>query len=551
MASHRSARRRWPLRTASIIAVLITLLATAAAVWAARTVVNDQEKRLLDERASEVSLVLTSAIDAIPAGLSSQGVVLTVTGGSRAAYHQAAQAAVDAGPGDLTFAWLRPARDGHGYEVLEAAGSGLHRGDVIDDARTSTFDAAMQQSKMVATPVIGADRKLGFAIGPPTAPAHSVLYRETPLGPLAPPGASSTAPFSELDVVIYGSPTPHVAQALASTTPHLPLTGDVRRLPLAAGSSHWLLEVKAGQPLVGKVATNAWWVTLLVGLAGAVLIAVAVETAGRRRDAALALYESEHQVAETLQRSLLPRLPEIPGLQLAARYLAGGQGQQVGGDWFDAFPVSGGRVGIAVGDVIGHDVVAASAMAQIRAALRAYAIDGAPPEQVINRLDHLVEELGLTQLVTVVYGLLEPPAADGSRLLTHTNAGHLSPLVRTASGDVTPLAGGESIVIGAPITFAHSQVEQRLEDGATLVLFTDGLVEVPGGSIEDALGDLSATLAETDVNDLEALCDRIIGTTADRPLRDDVALLVIRLGDRQRTPDGFDAAAAPELGVRA
>lgn len=551
MASDRSTRRRWPLRTASTIAVLITLLATAAAVWGAHTVVSDQEKRLLNERASEVSLVLTSAIDSIPAGLSSQGVVLTVTGGSRAAYHQAAQAAVEAGPGELTFAWLRPALDGHGYEVLDAAGTGLHRGEVVNDARTQTFDAAMKQTEMVATPVIGAERKLGFALGPPAAPPHSVLYRETALGPLAPPRAASTAPFSELDVAIYGTPSVHVAQALSATTPDLPLTGDVRRLPLEAGASHWLLEVKARQPLVGQVATNAWWVALLVGLAGTVLIAVAVETAARRRDAALALYESEHQVAETLQRSLLPRLPHIPGLELAARYLAGGQGQQVGGDWFDAFPVSGGRVGIAVGDVIGHDVVAASAMAQIRAALRAYAIDGAPPEQVINRLDHLVEQLGLTQLVTVVYGLLEPPAADGSRLLTHTNAGHLAPLVRTASGEVSTLTAGESVVIGAPITFAHTQVEQRLEAGSTLLLFTDGLVEVPGGSIEDKLGDLSATLAETDVDDLEALCDRIIGTTADRPLRDDVALLVIRMGDRQRTAGGAAATDAPELGVTA
>src|SRR3954469_13540904 len=154
------ARRRLPLRTASLIALLITLAATAAAVWGAHAVVSNQEDRVLEERASEVALVLTSSIDAIPQSLKAQGSILNVTGGTRSGYVAAAQAAVKDGPGDLTFAWLRPSRHGSGYEVLAAAGSGLRQGDVVDDVRAETFDAAMEQAEMVATPVVGPDRRL-------------------------------------------------------------------------------------------------------------------------------------------------------------------------------------------------------------------------------------------------------------------------------------------------------------------------------------------------------------------------------------------------------
>src|SRR3954453_4928141 len=526
--------RRWPLGTASAVAPLVALLATAALTWGAHSIVDDQEQRLLKERAAELNLLLTSSIDAIPMGLSAQGGILKATSGSTAAYEAAASEAVAAGPGELTFAWLQPAKSGDGWVVRASSGDGLTNDDVITDARSAPFNRALDTSEMIATPVVGADRRLGFVLGPPAAPAGTVLYRETALGPLKAPQAAGTAPFAELDVVIYDSRTPRPSAALATTTTKLPLTGDVVNRPLDAGISHWLTSVKAKRPLVGDVASKLWWITLLVGIAGSLLLAAVIETVARRRDDALALYATEHHVAETLQRSLLPQLPSIEGLELAARYLAGGSGQEVGGDWFDAFPIAGGRVGIAVGDVIGHDLAAASAMAQIRAALRAFALDGDPPATVVNRLDHLVNALGLTQLVTAIYGVLGPPEADGSRLLTYTNAGHLPPMLREPDGSVRQLSGDGSILIGAPIPVDHTQLEQRLVAEATLLLFTDGLVEVPGRPLEDSLDELiEALAADVPTDGLDSVCDRILATRADRVLRDDVALLAIRIGERQ------------------
>ncbi len=525
------------LRPASILALLVMLAVTGAATWLARAAVDDQEHRLLKERGSEIALLLNQAIAAIPAGLAEQGAALRYSSGSTVAYRQVAQRAAAASPGaKVTFAWLRAAPGHRGYLVLAAVGDTLHEGQLITDARTATFDRAMTTQQVVPTPVLGPQRLLGFALGPPAAPAGTVLYRESALGPVSPPRQASTAPFAELELAIYSSDKPDPTQVLAATTTHLPLRGEVSNVALQAGAVRWLTQVRPRTPLVGTIAARAGWVALGVGLLGALLVAAVVETAGRRRDAALALYDAEHQVAETLQRSLLPQLPTLPGLDVAARYLASGVGQQVGGDWFDVFPVADGRVGIVVGDVIGHDLAAASAMAQIRASLRAYAIDGAEPVQVITKLDRLVDALGLTQLVTVVYGVLEPPASDGSRRLRYTNAGHLAPLLRRRDGHVDTLDGGGSVVLGAPIAADHNQGEAVIEDGAVIVMFTDGLVEVPGGSLEDRLNRLSETIAAEPDPAAETLCDRVLAGMSPQTLRDDIALLAVRVASASGVP---------------
>jgi hypothetical protein len=532
-------RARRP-RTGTAVALVVALLASVAAIWGVHSVVRDQEHRLLQERGTELNLVLSSAIDPIAANLTAQGDLLMAAHGSRTAYESSATAAVaenaktSANP--VSFAWVRPAPAGNGWVVVAAAGQSLHRGQVITDGRVQTFQRAATTPLMVPTPLIGKDRVLGFALGPPAAPTGTVLYRETALGPLKAPRAASSAPFSELDLVIYGSARPDPAKVLAATTTDLPMRGDVVNMPLKVGAATWVVSTKARKPLVGSLAHEAWWVVAIVALLGSLLIALVIESAARRRDYALALYASEHEVAETLQRSLLPKLPRLQGLDVAARYIAGGRGQEVGGDWYDAFPVDGGRVGIAVGDVIGHDLAAATAMAQIRAVLRAYAVDGASPAEVINRLDHLIDTLGLTQLVTVIYGVMDPPGPDGSRRLTYANAGHIAPFVREPTGAVHQLSGGESVVIGAPIDVDHAQVDRVLAPGTTLVLFTDGLVEVPGRPLDDTMRELSNAVGAGDEGEtLDAVCDRILATTRGRELRDDIALLTIRLAPAART----------------
>ena len=189
-----------------------------------------------------------------------------------------------------------------------------------------------------------------------------------------------------------------------------------------------------------------------------------------------------------------------------------------------------------VGDVIGHDIAAASAMAQIRALLRGFAVDTRSPSEVLARLDRVVDELQLTQLVTVFYGLLEPPAADGSRVLRYSNAGHVPPVLRRPDGSVESLAGGASAVMGAPLPADYAESEVHLPMGSTLALFTDGLVEVPGGSLTDGLDRVADTVARLGDHAPDALCDDLLEDVSLRALRDDVALLVVRVGATTSEP---------------
>ena len=242
--------------------------------------------------------------------------------------------------------------------------------------------------------------------------------------------AAGTAPFHDLNVVLYDGPRPDPGQVLATTTRQLPPKGAVQYVPLPVGSTHWLLAVSSPHPLAGTVAASGPWVALAVGVIGSVLVASVLEQVVRRRDAAVALYRSEHRVAETLQYKLLPTLFATPGLDVASRYVAASDGQQVGGDWFDVFDLGRGDTAVVIGDVMGHDIEAAAAMAQVRAGLRAYAWEGGEPADVVDRLARMVDAFSVTGLVTVVYGVLGAPDDDGGRRFRWANAGHLPPLVQ-------------------------------------------------------------------------------------------------------------------------
>jgi serine/threonine-protein kinase RsbW len=250
------------------------------------------------------------------------------------------------------------------------------------------------------------------------------------------------------------------------------------------------------------------------------------------RQAALAidrarLYQREHEAAQTLQRSLLPdRLPELAEASLAVRYLPGGSGLQVGGDWYDAVELPDGDLGLAMGDVMGRGIRAASTMGQMRNALRAYAFQGDSPAVVMSRLDVLVRSLGRDELVTVVHGRLDPTSGR----LTFSNAGHLPPLLIT-DGQATFLEGGRGLPLGVP-RGAEAEATTIVPPGATLLLYTDGLVEARGTPIDEGLEQLRALVASHHGADPEALCDAVLEGLRgpDAPHDDDVALLVIRRG---------------------
>lgn len=235
------------------------------------------------------------------------------------------------------------------------------------------------------------------------------------------------------------------------------------------------------------------------------------------------LYEAEREAALELQRALLPeRLVEIPGWDIASYYSPAGQ-QQVGGDFYDVVPVSGGRIAAVVGDVMGRGVSAAAAMAQIRSTIRAYAIDDPDPARVLSRVDAYFDALDVSQLVTALYALVEP---DSDRLLI-ASAGHLDPLLVDGSGQrAVPIDAGTPFGVGGE---PRRSTAVELPSGATLIAITDGLVERRGEDIDEGVQRVLDGLAGTAGLTSEVVVKRVVSiAAAERAHDDDVTVLVLR-----------------------
>jgi serine phosphatase RsbU (regulator of sigma subunit)/anti-sigma regulatory factor (Ser/Thr protein kinase) len=238
------------------------------------------------------------------------------------------------------------------------------------------------------------------------------------------------------------------------------------------------------------------------------------------------VYEREHRIAETLQRSLLPeRLPQLPGLSVAARYLPAAAEAEVGGDWYDVLPTPTGGVGLVMGDVAGKGLAAASMVGRLRSALRAYALEGHPPARVVEQLNRLIwTEEDESQMATLIYVVVDPTAGE----LRWVNAGHPPPLLLTAARLPQFLEGGSSVPLGVLPFPEFQEVSAPIDGDATVVLYTDGLVERPGEHIDTGL-DRLADVVRGASNDPQQLCDLLLERLVPEVgAPDDVALLTLR-----------------------
>ncbi|MFJ8584441.1 SpoIIE family protein phosphatase [Streptomyces sp. NPDC093595] len=263
--------------------------------------------------------------------------------------------------------------------------------------------------------------------------------------------------------------------------------------------------------------------TVLTALAG--LIAQALQRAQR--------YDSEAALARGLQDALMPhRLPRLRGVETVGRYLPGTQGMEVGGDWYDVID-TGRTIALVIGDVQGHGVSAAATMGQLRSAVRAFALSGHDPEEVMSGTNSLLIDLDPGQFASCCYADLDP--ATG--VVRAVRAGHPQPLLRHPDGrtEVLDLAGG--VVLGIDPDASFPVTELRLPPGAVLALFTDGLVERPGTDIDLGIERLRGTLAAVGRASLTDAADRLVheATAAtDRP--DDIALLLAARPEPGGTP---------------
>lgn len=248
-------------------------------------------------------------------------------------------------------------------------------------------------------------------------------------------------------------------------------------------------------------------------------------------------------IAEILQRSLLPQaLPELSRLALTARYLPGADGVEAGGDWYDVLDLDPDHVALVVGDVVGHGAPAAAVMGQLRSALASSLLQGQSPAQALEHLNRFADRTAGAQVSTVSVVLLDTDTGE----LCWACAGHPPPLVVGPRGQPRYLKDGWGPCLGLPARLPFREARTRIAAGSCVLLYSDGLFERRGETIDDGLDRLSGSAAQLHSAPPEAFADRLLEQMfAERGQIDDVALVLARLLPQPLRPTAPAAAAEP------
>ncbi|MEU9870465.1 SpoIIE family protein phosphatase [Actinomadura sp. NPDC048021] len=430
---------------------------------------------------------------------------------------------------------LRIEREQHDrMEQARRANSRLELVAEITTVLSSTLDEneVLRRLVRLAVPALGDWAEVDLLIPDGRVERVAATHREfSPAdiarleGPLPPLPRSPRGPLAR---VLHGAPTmvisgddarPYSDEPLTAAQHELFQTMDAHNViitPLAArGETYGALTLGYSRPRHGYGPDDR----------------LVVEDIARRTGLVLAnarLYTTQRNTAEAMQRSLLTPLPQPDDLRLQARYLPAALASWVGGDWYDAFPLADGATGLVIGDIMGHDLHAASRMAQVRNMLRALAWDlAAPPSTVLERLDAVMDAVSDAELATAVFARVERTTA-GSWQLRWCNAGHPPPLLITHDGATTFLEEHGMLLGNPTLTGGRPDGTRELPPLSTLLLYTDGLIETRGTDLTDSLTGLrrhSAHLARLPVSDL---CDQLL-ERMELSGEDDVALLALRV----------------------
>ncbi len=237
------------------------------------------------------------------------------------------------------------------------------------------------------------------------------------------------------------------------------------------------------------------------------------------------LYQTEHDLASTLQQALLPEeLPCADGVEIAVRYLPA-EGAAAGGDFYEALELPGGRLGIAVGDIVGHGAEAAAAMGQLRSALRAYALEGRSPGRVLQLLSRYADGVTGARGATLVYAVIDPSARE----VRYAAAGHPPPLLLASNGLARFLDGARGVPLDRALGHVYDDAVAAVPEGTTLVLYSDGVIERRGEALDVGMERLADAAAESAALAPEGLCTRLIDAMLTGVRQDDVALIAARV----------------------
>ncbi|MCX3289967.1 SpoIIE family protein phosphatase [Streptomyces sp. NEAU-H22] len=409
------------------------------------------------------------------------------------------------------------------------------RSDVTDVARVQRLAAALAtavtvrdvgkavvaalrrplRADRIALAELESDRLVVTVLDPPEPEAWPELWRsewrtEWPDAPVrAMPTLAAALREGRARIWPAGSP---LERALAEVGP-----GGLAVLPLPAGNR------MAGACLIG------WDTPRDFGTDERALLTACAGLAGQALVRARA-FDAEHELVGMLQRQLLPRsLPRLPGAVAVARYLPSTAGLELGGDWYDVIPLPDNHVALVIGDVQGHSAGAATLMGQMRTALRAYAVEGHPPDVVVAHANRLLMDMESDLFATCCY--VDVDLEEGAAWCVR--AGHLPPVLRYPDGgtEIAEAEGGPPLGVVTRADFPMSPL--RLPPGTVIALVTDGLVETPESDIDEGMEYLAGRLAEAATTDMGLIADALLGNAA---RSDDVALLLLRYDGMELRP---------------
>lgn len=532
-ASRRRARTQpLPLSPFSIAVLVIGLIITAALSWSAYIINEHNENRLLALQTKQAATVLQVVIPSLQTPLASAAEIAATSAGNpgRFARYIRSYLAKPGGTGSFVSASLWRI-DGRTPHLITTVGEAPELVTHPSQEQSFLRRAAKTPAFDVVGPVGTAKPRLGFAYASAGRPTY-VVYAESalPAGRRAPIQPNSA--FGELRFAMYLGRSTRPDALIEANTDQVPVAGHTARATVPFGTSVLtLVAARAGQ-LGGTLARVLWWIVALVGAALAVAMAVIAERLLRRRRAAERLtgevrhlLSEQRGIAETLQHALLPQqIPDVDGLDLAVRYIPGVDGIDIGGDWYDLIGLDAQRLFFVVGDVSGRGVASGSVMASLLFAIRGFVSEGHGPAAVLDRLTALLDVQRDQHFATVVCGIVDIERHE----ITLANAGHLPPLVVGDQAEFVQAPTGPPIGVSAHRPYA--QVTVSVPPGATLLAYTDGLVERRGESLDVGLRQLrdSAIGSRGHLDDLLSTVLAELAPTDSGCFDDDTAILGVR-----------------------
>jgi serine phosphatase RsbU (regulator of sigma subunit) len=520
----------------AIIALVVGLLVSAALALTTLALYNRNEDRLLKLRLRELTLVLSNTLPSIQTQLASAATLADATGGSARSFDALMAANVGQGRSYASASlWKlsspRPAR-------VAAVGSSLL--SASRPQAVAQFLARTRPGIVELTPFLEGPRPgLGLAYSAPGRPPKFAVYVETALPANRHSKIESNSAFSDLNYVVYFGRSRSATQLLITNVGRLPLRGRRDSGIVPYGGGEFTLVVGPKGALGGAFFRDLPWI---VGVFGVLLSIAAAFTAlrlarGRERAHQLALdldaiaagdrerYREQWSISQTLQHALLPaKFPELAGLEVSALYVPASSWLEVGGDWYDVVELDASRVLLIIGDVSGHGLEAATTMALLRHAALAYAAQDARPAEVLENLARFARTRdGESCFATVLCAQI----SLDEREVRLSSAGHLAPLILNGErADFVDLKIDPAIGL-RPVRPQYRESVEPLPSSATLIAFTDGLVERRGEVIDMGLSRLRS-LASSTHEPLADLVETLARNLTFGERRDDTAIVGVR-----------------------